>query len=139
MPTAAYDQIADWYEHEFLGGQARGGLGNGADPLGIDQVLADLLAAGDGICLDIGCGTGVAAARVRELGWTPVSASTFLLGCSAMPCPWDDLASGSVGVSCRCQFIRTSSVLLSAWVGGPGSKGRVQWPLPASCVLQSGV
>ena len=139
MPTAAYDQIADWYEHEFLGGQARGGLGNGADPLGIDQVLADLLAAGDGICLDIGCGTGVAAARVRELGWTPVWHRPFCW--DAPPCPvrgtiWrlDPLVSAA-----DVSSYRTSSVLLSAWVGGPGSKGRVQWPLPASCVLQSGV
>jgi len=58
MPTAAYDQIADWYEHEFLGRQARGGPGEGADPLGIDQALTDLLGAGDGTCLDSGCGTG---------------------------------------------------------------------------------
>ena len=72
MPTAPYDQIADWYEHEFLGVQARGGPHEDADPLGIDRALADLLAAGSGICLDIGCGTGVHAACVRELGWTPV-------------------------------------------------------------------
>lgn len=72
MPTAAYDRIADWYEHEFLGRQARGGLHDDADPLGIDRALADLLGAGRGVCLDIGCGTGVHAARVRDLGWTPV-------------------------------------------------------------------
>lgn len=72
MPTAAYDQIADWYEHEFLGGQAGSGLPGDGDPLGIERVLVDLLAAGSGVCLDIGCGTGVHAARVRELGWALV-------------------------------------------------------------------
>lgn len=72
MPTAAYDQIADWYEHEFLGRQGGGGLHIVADSLGIDRALADLLGAGSGVCLDIGCGTGVRAVRVRELGWTPV-------------------------------------------------------------------
>jgi len=71
-PTAAYDEIADWYEQEFLGSQpARGGRAD-ADPLGIDHALRDLLGHGSGTCLEIGCGTGVHAARVRELGWTPV-------------------------------------------------------------------
>jgi SAM-dependent methyltransferase len=57
-----YDEIADWYEHEFLGG----------DPLGLRRILEDLLGPGPGVCLEIGCGTGVHAATVRELGWTPV-------------------------------------------------------------------
>ena len=34
--------------------------------------MGDLLGTGSGRCLDIGCGTGVHAARVRGLGWTPV-------------------------------------------------------------------
>jgi SAM-dependent methyltransferase len=69
MVPAAYDQIADWYEQEFLGRQQAAGA---ADPLGIDQALCDLLGHGSGTCLDIGCGTGVRAARIRQLGWTPV-------------------------------------------------------------------
>jgi ubiquinone/menaquinone biosynthesis C-methylase UbiE len=64
--TAAYDEIADWYETEFLARQA------GADPLGIRTALDTLLGAGRGVCLEIGCGTGVHAAQVRDLGWTPL-------------------------------------------------------------------
>jgi ubiquinone/menaquinone biosynthesis C-methylase UbiE len=63
--AAAYDQIADWYEDQFLGAQA------GTDPLGISRALRVLLGQGSGICLEIGCGTGVYARQVRELGWTP--------------------------------------------------------------------
>jgi SAM-dependent methyltransferase len=66
-PTAAYDEIADWYEREFL---AR--AEPAADPLGIVRALRDLLGPGRGTCLEIGCGTGVRAAGVRELGWNPV-------------------------------------------------------------------
>lgn len=70
MATAAvYDEIADWYEREFLGGddsRARGGA-----PADLPGVLGELLGPGSGVCLEIGCGTGVHAARVRELGWTP--------------------------------------------------------------------
>jgi ubiquinone/menaquinone biosynthesis C-methylase UbiE len=64
---AAYDEIADWYEHEFLWTQDL----RAADPLGIDHCLRALLGTGSGICLEIGCGTGVHAATVRDLGWTP--------------------------------------------------------------------
>lgn len=67
-PAAAYDEIADWYEHEFLAGTAA----SGADPLGIDAALGSLLGQGTGACLEIGCGTGVRAGRVRDLGWTPI-------------------------------------------------------------------
>lgn len=65
-PTAAYDEIADWYEHEFLARTAPG------DPLGIARALGDLLGRDHGTCLEIGCGTGAHAAQVSELGWTPV-------------------------------------------------------------------
>ncbi|MEV8517076.1 methyltransferase domain-containing protein [Dactylosporangium sp. NPDC051484] len=63
---AVYDEIADWYEHEFLARQADG------DPLGIRQAIAALLGSGRGACLEIGCGTGVYAAEVRQLGWSPL-------------------------------------------------------------------
>jgi SAM-dependent methyltransferase len=69
MPTAAYDQIADWYEQQFLRRQQAAG---GVDPLGIDRALRNLLGHGSGTCLEIGCGTGVHAATLRELGWTPI-------------------------------------------------------------------
>jgi SAM-dependent methyltransferase len=65
--TAAYDEIADWYEGEFLTPQ---GL-SGEDPLGIDDALRDLLGEGRGTVLEVGCGTGIRAAAVRALGWTP--------------------------------------------------------------------
>jgi SAM-dependent methyltransferase len=64
----AYDGIADWYEHEFLGTQDS----RASDPLGIEHWLRTLLGKGaGGTCLEIGCGTGVHAATVRELGWRP--------------------------------------------------------------------
>ncbi|WP_219508127.1 class I SAM-dependent methyltransferase [Nonomuraea ceibae] len=59
---AAYDEIADWYEGVFL---------TAGDPLGAQRVLRDLLGEGRGACLEIGCGTGVHAAALRGLGWTP--------------------------------------------------------------------
>jgi SAM-dependent methyltransferase len=64
--TAAYDEIADWYEGEFLPRTTPD------DVLGVDRSLRDLLGPGDGTCLEIGCGTGVHAASVRALGWTPI-------------------------------------------------------------------
>jgi SAM-dependent methyltransferase len=70
-PTAAYDEITDWYEREFLAGRRADGRPD-ADPLGVDRALRDLLGPGGGTCLEIGCGTGVHAGSVRELGWTPV-------------------------------------------------------------------
>ena len=38
-PAAAYDEIADWYEHEFLAAVTA----PGADRLGIDAALGSLL------------------------------------------------------------------------------------------------
>jgi SAM-dependent methyltransferase len=69
--TAAYDKIADWYEDEFLGGRSEDGLPT-SDPIGVDASLCALLGQGVGASLEIGCGTGTHAARVRSLGWVPV-------------------------------------------------------------------
>jgi SAM-dependent methyltransferase len=71
-PTAAYDEIADWYEREFLADRRPRDGGPAPDPLGVDRSLRELLARGRGVCLEIGCGTGIHAASVRGLGWTPV-------------------------------------------------------------------
>jgi ubiquinone/menaquinone biosynthesis C-methylase UbiE len=68
--TAAYDEIADWYERDFK-------------PLpGLYRQLGDLLGEGDGVCLEVGCGTGAHAETVRSLGWTPIGVdlSTGMLG-----------------------------------------------------------
>lgn len=69
---APYDAIADWYEKEFLGAPRPDGGLPGGDPLGIDHALAELLGPGAGPCLEVGCGTGVRAARLRALGWRPL-------------------------------------------------------------------
>ena len=71
-PSAPYDEVADWYEHDFLVTQRSLGVDGFADRLGVDRSLADLLGAGTGTCLEIGCGTGIYADRVRQLGRTPV-------------------------------------------------------------------
>jgi SAM-dependent methyltransferase len=74
VSDTGYDEIADWYEEEFLGRrQFDAGIQRlDRDPLGIDRSLSELLGPGTGICLEVGCGTGGNAARVRALGWHPV-------------------------------------------------------------------
>jgi SAM-dependent methyltransferase len=62
VPTVArYDGFVDWYE-EF-----RPALNEEEA-----RVLERFLGPGDGRCLDVGCGTGVAAETLRRLGWTVV-------------------------------------------------------------------
>jgi len=74
MPTSApYDEIAEWYETVFLARQRDGVSPDGfADTLGIDQAVVEMLGPGDGSCLEVGCGTGIYATRLRQLGWTPI-------------------------------------------------------------------
>ena len=84
MPTAVpYDEIADWYETVFLAAQRAQPTPDGfADQLGIDRALTELLGSGHGRCLEVGCGTGIYAERIRQLGWAPVGVdvSTRMLG-----------------------------------------------------------
>jgi SAM-dependent methyltransferase len=61
VPTARYDDVVEWYE-DF-----RPSLN--ADEI---DVLRRFLGPGEGRCLDLGCGTGVAIPEMTRLGWTPV-------------------------------------------------------------------
>lgn len=67
MTRAAYDDIADWYESEFIRPQSEPD-----DPLGVHHALQELLGPGSDLCLEIGCGTGVYAPALRRLGRTPI-------------------------------------------------------------------
>ncbi|MEV4343858.1 class I SAM-dependent methyltransferase [Actinoplanes sp. NPDC049596] len=66
LVTAAYDEIADWYEKDFLPRSRPG------DPIGVQQQLDDLLGRGAGPVLEVGCGTGIHAEQIRGLGWAPL-------------------------------------------------------------------
>lgn len=65
VADAQYDLHADWYADYLRGPAAEHSRSTGA-------ALAQLLGAGTGRCLDIGCGTGVHAAVLRDLGWHPL-------------------------------------------------------------------
>jgi SAM-dependent methyltransferase len=62
MPAGArYDNVVEWFEdfRPSLNDDER-------------DVLCRFLGPGEGRCLDLGCGTGVAIPHVRQLGWTVV-------------------------------------------------------------------
>lgn len=63
--VTSYDAIADWYETTLVPGWRE-------DPLEFGPVLRDLLGPGAGACLELGCGTGAHAGRIRQLGRTPL-------------------------------------------------------------------
>jgi ubiquinone/menaquinone biosynthesis C-methylase UbiE len=101
--AALYDGIAGWYE-EYVTGETAPHTAR------VDVMLADLAGQGDGICLDLCCGTGVHAQALRRLGWTPfgVDLSAGQLGYASARLPVVlgsaarlPLASGSVpAVAC---------------------------------------
>ena len=66
MTKPGYDDIADWYEDEFLN------QGRTFAAIGVTGALRELLGQGTGACLELGCGTGTHAEVVADLGWTPV-------------------------------------------------------------------
>jgi hypothetical protein len=47
-PAGVYDDIAGWYEEEFLGGQRTEARARGGNPLDLGHVLRDLLGEGSG-------------------------------------------------------------------------------------------
>jgi SAM-dependent methyltransferase len=61
-----YDGLAEWYDEVMRDPGNRGPLARSAY-----ETLAELLGAGSGAALDIGCGTGLAAEKVRWLGYEP--------------------------------------------------------------------
>jgi SAM-dependent methyltransferase len=65
MTGAAYDAHASWYAN-YVKGRARPYTER------VAVLLRELLGPGQGICVDVGCGTGVFAQTLRKLGWTPV-------------------------------------------------------------------
>jgi SAM-dependent methyltransferase len=60
-----YDGLADWYDRE---------IGQLAVTTTALDTLGRLVGAGPGICLDLGCGTGIAIPRLLERGWRVVGA-----------------------------------------------------------------
>jgi SAM-dependent methyltransferase len=64
-PAARYDEWADWYERYLTGAAADFTERTGG-------ALTEVLGQGSGPVLDLACGTGFYAPRLRALGWTPV-------------------------------------------------------------------
>ena len=61
MKTAKYDGIAEWYDAEQQRIAQR-------DDAPLEQ-FADLVGPPDGVVVEIGCGTGTAAAALAQRGW----------------------------------------------------------------------
>ena len=131
--SARYDEIADWYEDEFLSDRSEDGLPM-SDPIGVDGSLSEMLGQGVGPCLEIGCGTGTHAARVRGLGWSPlgvdISAGMLRHARSRLPIvqadgdclPFGDaLFASAIAVMIHTDVPDYAAVLREAWrVIAPG-------------------
>lgn len=100
LAAARYDGLARWYDEVMRDPSDRAILAQSAYDL-----LASLLGAGSGLALDIGCGTGLASLRVRELGYQPVGVDISLdqlkIAVTRLPAVQGDaaqlpIASGSV-------------------------------------------
>jgi SAM-dependent methyltransferase len=61
VPAARYDSVVEWYE-DFRPSLNENEL----------DVLRRFLGPGEGRCLDLGCGTGVAIPELIRLGWTVI-------------------------------------------------------------------
>jgi hypothetical protein len=117
--VAAYDRIADWYEHEFLGEP------DDRDPLGIHRALRVLLGPGRGPCLELGCGTGVHARVVRELGGLFVHVGVHPCFCGGFADHTDREA-----IVIRPGYL-AHHFTYQSWTDGIRNKvGATHWPLP---------
>ncbi|WP_336157532.1 class I SAM-dependent methyltransferase [Amycolatopsis sp. VC5-11] len=112
---AGYDEIADWYEEEFLRAQP---VNPGA------SALRDLLGEGSGVCLEIGCGTGVHADLVRELGWMPlgVDLSSGMLRHARARLPTVRADAARLPIGDRSVDAVVSVLALRAFVGAAGTE-----------------
>jgi SAM-dependent methyltransferase len=68
---AGYDAHADWYD-AYVTGDARRHTAR------TTAALCATVGPGAGVCLDIGCGTGVHAAGLRSIGWDVVGVDLSL-------------------------------------------------------------
>lgn len=62
-----YDGLADWYDDEMSSGGSKKELAERGD-----ELLRALLGAGQGLALDLACGTGRTAELARGLGYRPL-------------------------------------------------------------------
>lgn len=69
---AVYDEIAEWYEKEFLGAPPLDPAEPTADPIGIYGALEQLVRRRSSSCVEIGCGTGFYSSWLRRRGLEPV-------------------------------------------------------------------
>jgi SAM-dependent methyltransferase len=100
---ARYDGLADWYDGVMRDPGDRAPLAVAAF-----ELLSGLLGPGSGLILDIGCGTGLASVRVRELGYQPfgvdLSADQLRVAAQRLPVVQGDaahlpVASGSLAAA----------------------------------------
>lgn len=66
-PVSQFEGLSGWYDDAMSAPGERGALATAGY-----GILADLLGPGDGVAVDIGCGTGQSAGVVRGLGYEPV-------------------------------------------------------------------
>jgi SAM-dependent methyltransferase len=88
---ARYEGLAEWYDEVMRDPDERGALAVSAY-----ATLADLLGPGSGWILDVGVGTGLAAERVRRLGYKPfgvdLSFNQLQIASSRLPVVQSDAA-----------------------------------------------
>lgn len=86
-----YEGLADWYDTIMQDDTNRGELARSAY-----ELLAELAGKGEGIALDIGCGTGLSARFAKELGYDPIgvdlSADQLRVAASRLPVVQGDSA-----------------------------------------------
>ncbi len=139
--TAPYDEIADWYEDEFLSDRSEDGLPM-TDPIGVDGSLCEMLGQGVGASLEIGCGTGTHAARVRGLGWSPfgidISAGMLRRARTRLPIAQ---ANGSCLPFGDATFASAAAVMIHTDVSDYPAVLREAWRViaPGGCLVHIGV
>jgi SAM-dependent methyltransferase len=64
---ARYEGVSTWYDEAMRGNGGRSALGGAGYAL-----LAEMIGRGEGLAVDLGCGTGLSAEYVRGQGYQPV-------------------------------------------------------------------